>query len=656
MKNHATISRTRRRHAAAVLTASLALSGAAFGLAAPTAYATPEGSTTGTAWTSAYASPEGGWGNPIEHGNIHLGGYVIENGPFKGTVAWCPQLGKPNPLNDQTPRVDVTTIRNGSGQTVSGLNLAKLNYLIATKGQKIESPSYDAAVALAVWYYSGDIDRNGIAAPGIAGYAGQNMLTNDSIPAQYQGDVRAFFDRFIAETDAAVTSAPTNIAEPATPVLELAGDGLAATITVPEGNGTVSLAGAVTADTGAASITQPGTCELTPVRPDDTTSRWDVSFASSGHIDEHGRVARVTLHAESSGQQQTIISAAGAARDWSHKGSVTVDQSVVIEGDSKTPTKLVKPGEKYQDEITLHTVDGKPWPTFTQGERAGEPMPVPVQMSRYESAAERVEGEIPEGATPVEEFTFVAPGPGTYTVGDTVAEQGGTHSNWVMTIDTTNTDVWTEEYAPLKAFLPDGYTWQHTYGLERESQVTPMSVTVATELTKDTLSADGDSVADVQTVTSVGAPWLTVDGEPIPVAWKNEVYFVPDVTKDELTQSPEVPADAELIDTYETIISSEEPQETEAFNTPKGKVGAITVRACVDPTAMDERVRDLVEPHCEDFGVPTQSASIVKEHQALATTGGDNGSLLIWASIGGTGALLGGLMLMKRKRGENPTA
>lgn len=66
--------------------------------------------------------------------------------------------------------------------------------------------------------------------------------------------------------------------------------------------------------------------------------------------------------------------------------------------------------------------------------------------------------------------------PGTCTVGDTVAEQGGTHSNWVMTIDTTHTNVWTEEYAPLKTFLPDVYTWQHTYGLERESQVTPISM------------------------------------------------------------------------------------------------------------------------------------------------------------------------------------
>lgn len=551
--------------------------------------------------------PDGGWGD-LNNGTIHLGGYWIENGPDKGTFAWCSQLGRHNPLNDQLAGQVVTSLKSGSGKTVSGLNLAKINYLMSTVGSKPESPSYDAGLAIAIWYFVGDVNINGIADPGVGlGWAGVNMFEVNAIPAQYRADVKKYFNQHVAAANAAITSSQLSIAEPAKPVMSLAKDGLSGSITVPAGHSKVTLTGAVTSD-GAQTITKPGTYNLVPVRPAETKSTWKITAKASGTINEAGKIAKIKVHKEPSGQQQVIVSGVGDSRSWSQEVSATVDQRFSITGDSQVPEALVQPGEAIQDVVTLTTLDGKPWPLYSTGKDKGKPMRLTVDVKRYELPRAHVQGEpLPEDAVVAEEFSFVADkGATSYQIGETLGD-GGAFSNWVFSIDAAAQP----KEEPITNFLPSGFKFEHEYGLERESLVVPMTVDIETELSKDTV-AWYDEITDFQTVSSVGAPYMYFEGKEIPTVWENRVFFIEDATLEELEQQAEAPEDAELIGTFaSTVTESGTPTETDPFEVPGGREGVLTVQPCLVPEQQDEAVRDLLVAGCEDFGVPTQSAQVV---------------------------------------------
>ena len=573
--------------------------------------------------------------------NSHLGAYTVPGGN-----AYCLNPGLP-PATAATTDAGIVSSFTSSGPTagrnVVGLGaavLARVNYLVTTYGQTGDR-DVAAAVAMAVATTANP-----------AAYAAHTAPWGDDfyvhyMPAADFARVKALAARFRAEA-ATVTpgvggSATMSLAihadnsSGALDVTALAPASAAATITLTNGvfdaTGTSTFSGTVTA---GASL------PIRSVAPAGSTH-----YRLSAHADfaGGGGVAGVVHLWTTPGRQALATPGGSVPSTFAAEARDALDRSAlfapVVATQVSTPT--LARGQRSVDTVTfaaasfVDPVSGakvqNPWPSTTAG-----PVAVTASGILYGPSAQPIAASAaPPPGTPVAARATVTGGPGPHpATADTPAAAGGYYS-WVWTIQAAEQD------AETRALLPPDYRFSDGFGVAAEGQLTPGRVDFTTRLASTVVLACG-TVTD--RLTPVDAEWLrAADGSVIPVALTGRVYR----TASRPARSPSPPADAQLLGTVQLALAG--PGAVTSAPLDIGcEPGYVTVQWSIEPEAQPERIRALVEPWSDDFGIPDETARVAAAPKQLASTGVEPNRGVV---AGAFTMIATGVVLVARRRRRN---
>lgn len=530
----------------------------------------------------------------------HLGAWTTST----GVQAYCLEFGNDNPDNDQQQGQVV-----GSVGGVSGLQLARVNYVLANWGNTTDAVQA-AGVQAAVWILMGQVAADGSANDPNMGTVN---IFNAGFPYFLNGDaaaVQAAADSYIAaaNTNAVVTpAAPT---APASPIFQSTpGNGYQGTVTVPAGYTSLTLTNGVWDATGTATLTLDGSAgaySWTGVPPTDDRM-YTVTVSGQWEVSTWGQGAQVTIHQDVTGTQQILGSAAGAQYTGSAP-NITSDPldtqfSPVIR--TQVANQFVRVGEAFTDQVTFTLADGSnPWRALSNGTY----VPITAHGTLYgpSNIPFTESTDAPQGV-PIAGRATVTNDPanagGTYDVeSDTVATESGYYT-WVWEIDFDDQP----RYVQDREWIPTDYYFKDRFGQVVETHVTEMQLQIVTEATKQE-AYFGDDVADSITVGVTNGAWLYGrDGERVPATLTTTAYF----TQTEPTQQATAPSDAVVLATMQTEAGGQGTVVSDAVAlTHVNGEGWVTFQTCLDPAAQPEQYRGYFAATCDDFGVPSETVEL----------------------------------------------
>ena len=193
---------------------------------------------------------------------------------------------------------------------------------------------------------------------------------------------------------------------------------------------------------------------------------------------------------------------------------------------SKANGKLVKPGDRVTDTITVSSTNGA-WLKHN-----GEPIPVVFEGTAYQAPGTLppVQGaEAPAGAVPIGTVTVTAPGPGEYESPEVELPDAGFVA-WVWQVKKASQPEWVRPYIAAD--------WQDEYGINIESHSVRWPLTITSEVREYNVHKNGRTF-DRITVSGFpeNHPEFTGDG-----------YWGPDEQEIEHTVYGPFQTDAELTD------------------------------------------------------------------------------------------------------------
>ncbi len=587
------------------------------------------------------------WGNGVHMNGA--GNYFLPD----GSIVYCAELfvftDPSSAIPTYTPSSTIPAKSDG-GITVyetSGAAVEAIAYVISKYGQTTDNEQA-AATALAIWSLRS----------GNAGYDNQLNIIRTSVGAGVTALAQAYMNEANAWVAAGGGSGDVWVNDNITTTAPYVG-----TIAIPGGVTSMTITNGVWAD-GSTTMTWPSGA------PAGTVLSWQGVPPSSDKWDKYYRVsfngrqyqpAREISFGDGAGWQSSIKTAPPRER--------TLDTIYVDPDTSWAPTvsssvasKFISVGEEFTDTITFGTMPAQPgrtdqwrWRLAADGTR--EWMPIKATATVYgpflSDPALNPSAEAPVGA-PVAarlEFTTInddgsflqanpvgQSNPVSSTVhgnGETAQEQGYYTFKWDIVGDdqhesVTGVDdcVSPDRVAGCRVF-PTNYFYTDGFGTTGETQAAKMPANFSTQLSTDTLAL-GAGFTDAINIPAM-QNWLRDNtGARHTMTLTGTMYLVPGLPGSPLVQSAEVPADAIPVGTTRVVTDPAQNGQTVTSSELTLPVSTqrdaqyVTMRWCVVNADQEPQSVGIWEERCDDFGVPAESAKIVRptvttEAQLLAT-------------------------------------
>ncbi|MGO2139107.1 MAG: hypothetical protein ACTH30_01745 [Leucobacter sp.] len=317
---------------------------------------------------------------------------------------------------------------------------------------------------------------------------------------------------------------------------------------------------------------------------------------------------------------------------------------------------VLREGGVFEDTVAVGVATGE-WPTRGEPDNP-EYLPLVADGTLYGPFAEpqAEQAEAPEGAPVAGESSLsIDRGPGAYRAELSISNPGSGYYYWVWRI---REELQAPEVRGAGFFEP-GAAFADRFGALEERQIVATDLLLETQLVKNSLAYDDRWVEDAVRATAQGGEWVRDGaGERIPVNVRITFYR----TAGRPEQQPTVPVDAEELGSVMVPVASEEEWiAARPFELPRGVVGWITARACVDSADQEDEHWGMVSETCDDFGVPSETAELLPKPTNLAQTGGAEGpasstaglSVMLGAGASGLGGLLLGIVALRRRNLKN---
>ncbi|MBX3100019.1 MAG: hypothetical protein KF761_10620 [Salinibacterium sp.] len=399
------------------------------------------------------------------------GGYIGNYLAPDGFRVYCIDSPLPWPSGSTSGPSSVDSLVTTWGSTLSPTELRKLNYVLLTYGQT-DDPVQAAAVAAFVNAYT-----SGWARDLGAGYAAGAWYLSGNV------QVLSVYDVIWADAEAHADPRGT-----ATVSLEMT-DSMSGTVVVhasrATATGTLSLAGAVHADTGE-SVVAVTADDRIPIRgtPADDAREYVISAAAT-FTDSVPAAANLMLYF-TPGQQRTIRGATTGDIQFSAStisSPIPMDFSPVLT--TVVASASASPGTPLVDRITVGLAEGsRPWRLRADGSPvvlvADGVLYGPFSMPPAQS------DDVPDSAPIAGVETVTIDGPGEYSSAGTITASAPGFYTWVWTIDSARQD------SVGAASLPAEYRFASPFGLPEE--------TLTISIPPRRLAATGNAPGDVSAV------------------------------------------------------------------------------------------------------------------------------------------------------------
>lgn len=453
----------------------------------------------------------------------YLGNYVAPD----GSRVYCMDSPRAWPSGSTGAGAVTSTIRTTSGHLLTDAELQRINWVLSTYGQTTD-PIQAAAVAAVVYAYTSTrAQTHGAGHAAGAHYIGGNDT------------VRGVYDQIFAEAQSRSTpvasgsgSIDITMANP--------WDGYVTITTSPvTARGTLTLTGAVDVSTGKATV-QVGNGSVVVIRssPGDETTSHRVA-AKAQFTASSGATPTVTVFETGSqqrtlrgGHPSTITFEANDETDELDLRFAPVVRTAVV-------SEFVSPGERFVDGVTAAVVPGS---TEWRRRSDGSYLPVVANGTLFGPFTERPDASPmpPADAPIVGRETITLNGPGTVSSPGSLAAPTAGFYTWVWSITAT------AQSEPVRAHLPDGYSFADEFGLLAETHIVPIDLMAVSAVTESEIGLGG-TVSDDLTVSLETGSWLTIDGEPVPATFEGTAYFLPGDAAPVISDAP--PADAIVLGT-----------------------------------------------------------------------------------------------------------
>jgi hypothetical protein len=535
-------------------------------------------------------------------------------------TVYCVELYRPVPrgLRELEPQ-NLTTLPafTGAEQPISqpamaGEGLRHLNYVLTKYGSTTDNREA-AAVQLAIW----KIRAAGLASTHLSNI--EREIRDGKEAAVIQRANRMVSEAEHRDYDTVGSHATSPAITMHTPY--------EGTIRLKANTETVKLQNAVFQKTGSASITFSGglkTDQTLKIRAQEPTSSdgWKRFFEiKAAGTYRYSILSRTVTVYSPPGNAQRLISVPREKSEIKRKPfqtKTTVDTKWKPVLHTKTPVKRVKKGETFSDTVTFAVADtGAPWRhAYKDGKQAFAQITARGTMygPYLSDPAKNPAQKAPEGspvAATAQVTTDPTHGPQTLSVKTSQVSRESGYYTWQWVIDAQ--DQTTEVRSPRggEPALPANYRYEDGFGVVTESQYTDMAVNLDTRLSKTEVALAG-SINDTVTVSLAGkGGWLQgADGSRIPVVLRGTLY----TTQEKPIQQQNVPENAKKIYEFKqvTVSGPDERTVTEPFRVPLDTSGYITAVWCVDEQDQPEALRGLVEETCDEFGVPAETARVLR--------------------------------------------
>lgn len=575
------------------------------------------------------------WGNGVHQNGA--GNYVLPDGRF----VYCAEMFIFTDPSSSIP--DYVTTGTIPGKSDGGIevyattgdDVKKIGYVIGRYGQTNDNLQA-AATAYAVWALRS----------GNAGYNAQLAIVASSIGAE----AVALAQAYMAEAGAWVAGgggSGTGIWDSS--VITDTGP-YSGTIKLPPGTTEMTIENGTWAD-GSTTKTwggsgAPAGTELSWLGTPPSSAIWDKYYTvgfSGKRLVFSGEVA----FGDGAGWQSSVTAAPPVERPLS---TIYVDPDTAWAPtiSSLVTSKFISVGENYTDTITFGTMaaalgrtDQWRWRLNADGTR--EWMPITAKATVYgpflSDPALNPSATPPVGApiAATYEYTLLNPDGSFVTtnpVGQQISvdsgiasqEQGYTSTVWEIIGDdqhesVTGVDdcVSPDREAGCRVF-PSNYYFSDGFGTEGETQAVKMTPEFSTLLSTGELGEVGlgQSFTDDITIPAM-QNWLRdAEGNRHTMTLTGTAYLVNGIPGSDLVQTPEVPANAIPVSTTKVVTDPAKNGQVLTSNeisvpvTTSSDAQFITMRWCVVDADQEPQSVGIWEEKCDDFGVPAESAKIVR--------------------------------------------
>jgi len=288
---------------------------------------------------------------------------------------------------------------------------------------------------------------------------------------------------------------------------------------------------------------------------------------------------------------------------------------------TQVSSKIVQIGDTFGDSVTFATVaddEGTNNPWFRESSGAYSRVYATATIYGPFSSQPAQASTAPSDAPVAGEVSYVANGPGTYTVnsGFTAAATG--FYTWVWTIDWNEQTTANGASVSTKFAIPgpsaaypdqDPYVFVDDFGQVAETSIVPSGISATSQVTAEQV-AIGDEITDVLTVASTGDWLIGDDGERIPVVFRGTPYYVPG--SEAPAQSAAVPAEAVALGNV--FITADGPGEytSPSLNAPIVAGGGwISWVWEIRPEDQPAAVRGYVGAWSDEFGIPAETQEVI---------------------------------------------
>ena len=555
------------------------------------------------------------------------GGYYHGN----GNVVYCLELGKLPDMTNSSPALSAKTtipayttpwIMQG-GQTFHGVGAGALSsgssqypriaFLMGKYGQT-QNDQQAAALALAIWEIRGEVGKTGDY-DALLNYekstAGSGATTQSAAMLSEAANYLSGGGDPGGATEAA-----------GAPVLHstYAYTGF---IDVKAGTSKLVLENAVFDQTGTGTITWEGgapqdlTVNWTGVPPEGWDRYYRVTV--NGEYVYYTEAAKVIYATDGDAVQQST-GYAPASEPEEHTGTfeatyVDPDRLWAPQLTTEVPAEFVKKGESFADTVSFFASESEPyaeWLNFTSG---GVVQYAPIKATGTLYGPFAVDPALNPSATvpagsPVAwtgEVT-ATDGPGTYPV-DTgeVAKESGYYT-FVWDINFKDQLEGLINPASGHASLPADYFFTDGFGQALEGQTVPTSIEFSTQLSSNEV-AMGETITDEIEVSLHDGLWLRgADGKRLPYTLEGSVYL----SDEEPVQQSVVPENARKVTSFALTVDDTGKMTSDPFRVPVTSAGWLTVQWCVTGEDQVGESQYKVEDFCDDYGVPSETAEILK--------------------------------------------
>ncbi|MGO1434963.1 MAG: hypothetical protein ACTHZM_07880 [Canibacter sp.] len=580
------------------------------------------------------AAHAAGEGAGLAFPNLWLGQYVTE---IDGQIAYCIEVYRPTPYGAQElPAENLVTLPGFESPAgtikhpeMSGESLRHLNYVLSRYGTT-QSNDEAASVQYALW-----LIRAGNAPDGSL------SIIEDIVRESGRADLLTRGRTIANEAQSFDYGGAASHADPPKIHMSTAYEGV---ITLAPGTTEVSLSQAVFTDTGKSSrefsgtgLAEAQTFDITGI-PNFVEGSWDryYEITASGKYRYKMMTKTVTVYQMNHGLQK-LISKPTAEPEV--KTGTFATQTVNVDTrwkpvlTTKTPTHKVPKGEHFSDTVTFDVADDSaPW---RHADRDGKRFFVPITAEGtlygpfLSDPAKNPSATPPNGAPVAAKATVTSDervGPSTIEVHTEEVSREAGYYTWQWEIDGNNqTDSVTSPRSDSAAgatgesSLPENYKYRDGFGVAEEGQYTDMEIHMSTELSHTEIKL-GEDLTDTVTVSLASrGGWLQgEDGQRIPITLRGELYQ----TDTKPHQQETIPPDAnKLLDFAPiTVTGPDDSISSDPVTIPLASSGWVTALWCIREEDQPKEIQGLVKETCDDFGVPTETAEVLRPEVTTTAT------------------------------------